>query len=115
MSFVSDDGIYSCRVNQSRSRFRGSNHKMGAQAPIYVPPRVSKETFTNPDGLVIKPMRQDVWKVDRPFVYLVIDVGSCMTVIKLKGTLTFLLSVKFSSFRGAVPASCGSTIRDGLR
>jgi hypothetical protein len=53
-----------------------------------VPASVRKETFTNPTGEVIKPVRDNVWKVDRPFVWLGIDVGSCMVVLKLKGGCT---------------------------
>lgn len=49
---------------------------------------MTKETFTNPTGEVIKPIRENLWKVDRPFLWLGIDVGSCMTVVKLTGPFT---------------------------
>ena len=39
----------------------------------------------NPEGLILREVTENVWEANRPFMWNTIDVGSRMSVIKLKG------------------------------
>eukprot|EP00899_Mesostigma_viride_P021460 jgi/Mesvir1/29315/Mv01573-RA.1 len=54
---------------------------LASSAPVRV--GAYPETWSNRDGCVLRPIAEDLWVAERPFVWNSIDVGGRMAVVKL--------------------------------
>ena len=83
-SCVADKQLSLQQENSSFCRISICNATSATNTAISPGP-APRVTFTNPQGQVLQPIRENVWAADRPFIWNTIDVGGRMTVIRVSG------------------------------